>query len=113
MPLHSGRAPAHAQPLSLHSQVALPSLLPLQLAYLVWKSVYITKQVSFRNRVLILFDVSGGRANQGGTRGRRMHGACTIAPCCLLAAAELSSLLISVALQWLKAQVFGRDLSNF
>jgi NADH:ubiquinone reductase (non-electrogenic) len=41
-----------------------------QLAYLVWKSVYITKQVSFRNRVLILFD-------------------------------------------WLKAQVFGRDLSNF
>lgn len=41
-----------------------------QFAYLVWKSVYITKQVSFRNRVLILFD-------------------------------------------WLKAQVFGRDLSNF
>ncbi|KAI7841841.1 hypothetical protein COHA_004370 [Chlorella ohadii] len=41
-----------------------------QLAYLVWKSVYITKQVSFRNRVLILFD-------------------------------------------WVKAQVFGRDLSNF
>ncbi|GIL69240.1 hypothetical protein Vretimale_12635 [Volvox reticuliferus] len=25
-------------------------------AYLLWKSVYITKQVSFRNRVLILFD---------------------------------------------------------
>lgn len=40
------------------------------LAFLVWKSVYLTKQVSFRNRVLILFD-------------------------------------------WLKAQVFGRDLSNF
>ncbi|KAI3438808.1 hypothetical protein D9Q98_001225 [Chlorella vulgaris] len=40
------------------------------LAYLIWKSVYITKQVSFRNRVLILFD-------------------------------------------WMKAQVFGRDLSNF
>ena len=34
------------------------------------RSVYITKQVSFRNRVLILFD-------------------------------------------WLKAQVFGRDLSNY
>lgn len=34
------------------------------------RSVYITKQVSFRNRVLILFD-------------------------------------------WMKAQVFGRDLSNF
>ena len=25
-------------------------------AFLVWRSVYITKQVSFRNRVLILFD---------------------------------------------------------
>ena len=25
-------------------------------AFLLWKSVYITKQVSFRNRVLILFD---------------------------------------------------------
>ena len=49
---------------------ALPPDQSVQLAYLVWKSVYITKQVSFRNRVLILFD-------------------------------------------WLKAQVFGRDLSNF
>lgn len=39
-------------------------------AFLLWKSVYITKQVSLRNRVLILFD-------------------------------------------WLKAQVFGRDLSQF
>lgn len=39
-------------------------------AYLLWRSVYITKQVSFRNRVLILFD-------------------------------------------WLKAKVFGRDLSQF
>jgi NADH:ubiquinone reductase (non-electrogenic) len=26
------------------------------LAYLVWRSVYITKQVSLRNRVLVLFD---------------------------------------------------------
>lgn len=26
------------------------------IAFLVWRSVYITKQVSFRNRVLILFD---------------------------------------------------------
>mmetsp|Transcript_24638 Transcript_24638/g.68568 ORF Transcript_24638/g.68568 Transcript_24638/m.68568 type:complete len:102 (-) Transcript_24638:325-630(-) len=25
-------------------------------AFLLWRSVYITKQVSFRNRVLILFD---------------------------------------------------------
>ncbi|ACO64504.1 predicted protein [Micromonas commoda] len=25
-------------------------------AFLLWKSVYVTKQVSFRNRVLILFD---------------------------------------------------------
>jgi len=25
-------------------------------AYLLWRSVYITKQVSLRNRVLILFD---------------------------------------------------------
>lgn len=41
-----------------------------QFAFLLWRSVYITKQVSFRNRVLILFD-------------------------------------------WLKAQVFGRDLSQF
>jgi NADH:ubiquinone reductase (non-electrogenic) len=40
------------------------------LAFLLWRSVYITKQVSFRNRVLILFD-------------------------------------------WMKAQVFGRDLSQF
>ncbi|KAG2487510.1 hypothetical protein HYH03_013928 [Edaphochlamys debaryana] len=39
-------------------------------AFLLWKSVYITKQVSFRNRVLILFD-------------------------------------------WLKARVFGRDISLF
>lgn len=39
-------------------------------AYLLWRSVYITKQVSFRNRVLILFD-------------------------------------------WIKAKVFGRDLSVF
>lgn len=39
-------------------------------AFLLWRSVYITKQVSFRNRVLILFD-------------------------------------------WLKAKVFGRDLSQF
>ncbi|KAI8101634.1 hypothetical protein M9434_006701 [Picochlorum sp. BPE23] len=39
-------------------------------AFLLWKSVYITKQVSIRNRVLILFD-------------------------------------------WLKTQVFGRDLSQF
>lgn len=39
-------------------------------AYLLWRSVYITKQVSLRNRVLILFD-------------------------------------------WLKAKVFGRDLSQF
>lgn len=39
-------------------------------AFLLWRSVYITKQVSFRNRVLILFD-------------------------------------------WLKAKVFGRDLSLF
>eukprot|EP00882_Tetradesmus_deserticola_P001020 GHRQ01001105.1.p1 GENE.GHRQ01001105.1~~GHRQ01001105.1.p1 ORF type:complete len:649 (+),score=345.14 GHRQ01001105.1:241-2187(+) len=41
-----------------------------RLAFLLWRSVYITKQVSFRNRVLILFD-------------------------------------------WLKARVFGRDLSQF
>lgn len=41
-----------------------------QFAFLLWRSVYITKQVSFRNRVLILFD-------------------------------------------WMKAQVFGRDLSQF
>lgn len=27
-----------------------------RLAFLLWRSVYITKQVSFRNRVLILFD---------------------------------------------------------
>ncbi|KAF8058293.1 SPAC3A11.07 [Scenedesmus sp. PABB004] len=40
------------------------------LAFLLWRSVYITKQVSFRNRVLILFD-------------------------------------------WMKARVFGRDLSQF
>lgn len=40
------------------------------IAFLLWKSVYITKQVSFRNRVLILFD-------------------------------------------WLKARVFGRDISLF
>ncbi|KAG1677207.1 hypothetical protein FOA52_013405 [Chlamydomonas sp. UWO 241] len=40
------------------------------LAFLLWRSVYLTKQVSLRNRVLILFD-------------------------------------------WLKAQVFGRDLSMF
>lgn len=40
------------------------------LAFLLWRSVYITKQVSFRNRVLILFD-------------------------------------------WVKAKVFGRDLSQF
>ncbi|GBG00600.1 NADH dehydrogenase [Raphidocelis subcapitata] len=40
------------------------------LAFLLWRSVYITKQVSFRNRVLILFD-------------------------------------------WVKARVFGRDLSQF
>lgn len=39
-------------------------------AYFVWRSVYITKQVSFRNRVLILFD-------------------------------------------WMKAKVFGRDVSLF
>eukprot|EP00884_Botryococcus_braunii_P014580 jgi/Botrbrau1/23122/Bobra.0243s0052.1 len=39
-------------------------------AFLLWRSVYITKQVSFRNRVLILFD-------------------------------------------WLKARVFGRDISLF
>lgn len=39
-------------------------------AFLLWRSVYITKQVSLRNRVLILFD-------------------------------------------WLKARVFGRDLSQF
>ncbi|KXZ50557.1 hypothetical protein GPECTOR_16g732 [Gonium pectorale] len=39
-------------------------------AFLLWKSVYITKQVSFRNRVLILFD-------------------------------------------WMKAKVFGRDISLF
>ena len=26
------------------------------IAFLLWRSVYITKQVSFRNRVLILFD---------------------------------------------------------
>ncbi|EFJ45820.1 hypothetical protein VOLCADRAFT_105834 [Volvox carteri f. nagariensis] len=39
-------------------------------AFLLWKSVYITKQVSFRNRVLILFD-------------------------------------------WMKARVFGRDISLF
>ncbi len=39
-------------------------------AYFIWRSVYITKQVSFRNRVLILFD-------------------------------------------WIKAQVFGRDVSLF
>jgi len=39
-------------------------------AFLLWRSVYITKQVSFRNRVPILFD-------------------------------------------WMKAQVFGRDLSQF
>ena len=39
-------------------------------AFLLWRSVYITKQVSTRNRVLILFD-------------------------------------------WLKAKVFGRDLSQF
>ncbi|KAG2487513.1 hypothetical protein HYH03_013931 [Edaphochlamys debaryana] len=39
-------------------------------AFLLWKSVYITKQVSFRNRVLILFD-------------------------------------------WLKARMFGRDISLF
>ncbi|GLC47157.1 hypothetical protein PLESTB_001387100 [Pleodorina starrii] len=39
-------------------------------AFVLWKSVYITKQVSFRNRVLILFD-------------------------------------------WMKARVFGRDISLF
>lgn len=39
-------------------------------AFLLWRSVYITKQVSLRNRVLILFD-------------------------------------------WMKAKVFGRDLSQF
>lgn len=39
-------------------------------AYFIWRSVYITKQVSFRNRVLILFD-------------------------------------------WIKAKVFGRDVSLF
>lgn len=39
-------------------------------AFLLWRSVYITKQVSTRNRVLILFD-------------------------------------------WIKAKVFGRDLSQF
>lgn len=39
-------------------------------AFLLWRSVYITKQVSFRNRVLILFD-------------------------------------------WMKAKVFGRDISLF
>jgi NADH:ubiquinone reductase (non-electrogenic) len=27
-----------------------------QFAFLLWRSVYITKQVSMRNRVLILFD---------------------------------------------------------
>lgn len=27
-----------------------------QFAFILWRSVYITKQVSFRNRVLILFD---------------------------------------------------------
>ena len=26
------------------------------ISFLIWRSVYITKQVSFRNRVLILFD---------------------------------------------------------
>lgn len=41
-----------------------------QPAFLLWKSVYITKQVSVRNRILILFD-------------------------------------------WMKTQVFGRDLSQF
>jgi NADH dehydrogenase FAD-containing subunit len=41
-----------------------------QPAFLLWKSVYITKQVSVRNRILILFD-------------------------------------------WIKTQVFGRDLSQF
>lgn len=55
------------------TEIALPFTtikLSGQFAFLVWKSVYITKQVSLRNRVLILFD-------------------------------------------WVKAQVFGRDLSNF
>lgn len=41
-----------------------------ELSYLIYKSVYITKQVSVRNRVLILLD-------------------------------------------WMKAKVFGRDLSNY
>jgi NADH:ubiquinone reductase (non-electrogenic) len=55
------------------TQIELPGTsirLTGALGNLIYKSVYITKQVSFRNRVLILFD-------------------------------------------WLKAQVFGRDLSNY
>jgi hypothetical protein len=49
--------------------LTLPHVRPLRCS--LWsRSVYITKQVSLRNRVLILFD-------------------------------------------WLKTQVFGRDLSNF
>ncbi|KAL4425486.1 hypothetical protein ABPG75_009502 [Micractinium tetrahymenae] len=56
------------------TQIELPFGRKLKLAgelsYLIYKSVYITKQVSFRNRVLILVD-------------------------------------------WVKAKVFGRDLSNY
>lgn len=51
------------------------------LAFLLWRSVYITKQVSFRNRVLILLDwwkaQVGGREWQrrdgGGSKDGKMH----------------------------------------
>lgn len=58
-----------------------------QFAYLVWKSVYITKQVSFRNRVLILFDwVSenpewGGAQNPLRCAGRCLHALCNSSSC--------------------------------
>ena len=60
-----------SRPPFLHTLFLCCLALSLQhAACLPCRSVYITKQVSFRNRVLILFD-------------------------------------------WLKAQVFGRDLSNY
>ena len=67
------RAPSAGNDKAL-TQVELFDSLQLNLygalAFLLWRSVYITKQVSLRNRVLILFD-------------------------------------------WMKAQVFGRDISLF
>lgn len=69
-------------------------------AFLLWRSVYITKQVSFRNRVLILFDwiktrvgdVAWGRwqGGLGGSKGRgqdcgaSLSGVCKVGPAALL-----------------------------